>query len=73
MPSKFDRVRESFSRAHTDLFGNQDRYVAEFYNYSQGDYNPDTGDIEGETKSLIGSANVEIVPPAQDSSISIVD
>jgi len=69
--NKHDLTRAAFNRVHGDLFGQEARYVAEFYNYSAGDYNPDTGQLEGETKSLTGSANVETVPPAQDSTISI--
>jgi len=68
--SKWDSVRGSFSRAHGDLFGDT-RYIGELFNYSSGTYNPDTGDIEGENKSSIGTANVEIVPPAQDSTVDL--
>jgi len=67
--SKWDRVRGSMARAHNDLFDS--RYEVTFYNYSAGDYNPDTGQLENETKSSIGSATVEIVPPAQDSTIDL--
>jgi len=67
--SKWDMVRDSFERAHADLFDS--RYEVTFYNYSAGDYNPDTGQLENETKSSIGSATVEIVPPAQDTTIDL--
>jgi len=66
--SQWDRVRSSFNRAHTDLF-EQTRYSAEFYNYTGGSYNPDSGDREGESRNNIGSATVEVVPPAQDSTV----
>lgn len=67
--SKWNLVRESMERAHEDLF-ETDRYSCEFYNYDGGDYNPDTGQIENDTRSSIGTVDVEIVPPSQDSSIN---
>lgn len=67
--SQWDRVRSSFNRAHSNLF--DDRYSATFYNQSEGSYNPDTGDIEGQTRTSIGTDNVEIVPPAQDSTVDL--
>jgi len=47
------------------------RYTAEFFNYSQGTWDPDADEMTGETRSSIGTANVEIVPPAQDSTIDL--
>lgn len=70
MSDQWDMVRGSFERAHNDLFGNQDRYLADFFNYSSGSYNPDEGEIEGETRSAFASnITVEIVPPGQDSTV----
>ncbi len=68
MPSKWNRVRGSLGRAHDDLFEDTE-YQAEFYNHSGGSYNPDTGQIEGDTRSKIGSTTVELVPPAMDTTV----
>lgn len=68
--SKWNRVRDSFKRAHSDLF-ETNRYSAEFFNHTTGTYNPDTGDMEGQTRSSIGSTHVEIVPPAMDSTVDV--
>lgn len=67
--TQLDRVRSSFSRAHDNLF--DDRYSAEFFNYSAGSYDPDTGEMTGQTRSSFGSEIVEIVPPAQDSTVDL--
>jgi len=66
----FSRVRRTFERAHGDLFTGE-RYQAEFFNYSAGSYNPDTGDIEGSTRSSIGTEDVEYVPPSIDTSVRV--
>jgi len=66
----FDRVRRTFERAHGDLFTGS-RYQAEFYDYSGGTYNPDTGDIEGSTRSSIGTEDVEYIPPSIDTSVRV--
>lgn len=68
MANKWDAVAESFERAHNDLFS-QATYTAEFFNYSTGTYDPDTGEIDGQTRSSIGSIQVEVVPPSMDTSI----
>lgn len=67
MSDKWTRVRDSFSRAHDDLYSS--KHAAEFFNHSQGSYDPDTGKMTGETRSSIGSIDVEIVPPAIDSTV----
>jgi len=64
---KLDRVRGAIERAHSDLYDNE--YTAEFYTHSGGSYNPDTGQIEGDTRSKIGSTTVELVPPAMDTTV----
>jgi len=66
--SKWDRVRDSFDRAHSDLFDS--RYAAEFINYNSDSWDPDADEMT-ETKTSLGTANVEIVPPAQDSTIDL--
>lgn len=67
--SKFDRVRSSFSRAHDGLFDGQSRYEVTLYNYDSGSYDPNTGEVTGESRTNIGSADIEIVPPAIDSTV----
>lgn len=66
--SKWVQVRNSFSRVHDDLFETA-RYSCEFFNYSGGSYDPDTGQVGGESRTSIGSTTVEIVPPAIDSTV----
>lgn len=56
------------ARAHDDLFETA-RYTASFFNYSTGTYDPDSDEMTGQTRSQIGSANVEIVPPGQDTTV----
>lgn len=68
--SKWDQVRSSYSRAHNDLFETS-RYDAEFFNYSSGSYDPNTGEMSGQTRSSIGTVNVEIVPPGQDTTVDV--
>jgi len=65
-----DTHRQTFERLHGALFS-QSRYEAEFFNYSAGTWDPDNDEMTGETKSSIGSTTVEIVPPAQDSTIDL--
>jgi len=62
--------RRAFDRVHDDLFSG-DRYQAEFFNYSGGSYDPNEGEITGESRSQIGQEKVEIVPPGQDSSVDV--
>jgi len=66
--SKWNGVRDSFERAHRDLFEGA-RYSGEFFNYSQGTRDPDADEITGQTRSSIGTMQVELVPPSQDSTI----
>lgn len=58
-------------RLHTDLFAQDSRYSAEFYNYSAGSYNPDTGEVEGETRGTVATTNVELVPPRMDTTVDV--
>lgn len=68
--SQWDRVRSTFERVHADLFEGT-RYQAEFFNYSGGSYDPDDGHIEGESRTSIGTEDVEIVPPSIDTSVRV--
>jgi len=65
--SKWYGVRSTFKRAHEDLF--EPNYTVEFFNYSGGDWSPDDDEFTGESRDSIGTANVEIVPPAIDSTV----
>jgi len=67
--SKWDSVRQSFERAHNDLFDST-RYDAEFFNYTDGEWVPEDDEFTGETRTSIGSTNVELVPPAIDSTVN---
>lgn len=67
MPSKWDRVKDSFSRAHADLFTAD--YEAEFINTSLGTRDNATDSFSGETETSIGTIEVEIVPPAMDTTV----
>jgi hypothetical protein len=58
-------VRSGFRRAHNDLF--EPNYSAEFFDYTAGTY--DSGDITGQNRESVGTENVEIVPPATDTTI----
>lgn len=68
--TEWNRVRRSFDRAHYSLFSGS-RYTAEFFNYSQGTWDPDNDEFTGENRNSIGTAQIEIVPPAQDSTIEV--
>ena len=68
MPSKWDRVKDSFSRAHADLFTAD--YEAEFINTSLGTRDNATDSFTGETETSLGTIEVEIVPPAMDTTVS---
>jgi hypothetical protein len=68
MTNKWDAV--PFERAHEDLFF-QPEYDVTFHNYSGGSYDPDTGRVTGETRSQVGSENVEITTPSIDDNIRI--
>lgn len=65
MTSKWDQVRGSFRRAHDDLF--EPNYTATFYSYSSGVI--ERGEVTGRERQTIGAHNVEIVPPATDTTI----
>jgi len=67
--SKWNDFRSTVGRIHDDLFDS--RFSAEFFNYSAGTWDPDNDEMTGETRSSIGTANAEIVPPAQDSTIDL--
>lgn len=65
-----DTHRRAFRRAHDDLFSG-DTYNAEFFNYSGGTWDPDADEITGESRSSIGTKQVEIVPPAMDTTVDV--
>jgi len=67
--SKWDRFRGSVERVHEDLF--ESEFTATFYNYSGGSYDPNEGKITGESRTQVGTENVEIVPPAIDSTVRV--
>jgi len=67
MPSKWDRVKDSFGRAHADLFSAD--YEAEFVNTSLGTRDNATDSFSGETETSLGTIEVEIVPPAMDTTV----
>jgi len=66
--SQWDQVRDSFDRAHSDLFEGR-RYSAEFFNISQGTRSNLNDDYSGESRVSIGTIQVEMVPPAIDSTV----
>jgi len=66
----YDTHRRAFDRAHDDLFPG-DRYDVAFYNYNSGSYDPDTGEMTGQSRSSIATTNIELVPPAMDTTVSI--
>lgn len=59
-----------FDRKHTDLFGDN-VYDATFYNYSGGSYDPDEGQITGESRSSFATIQVEYVTPGMDTSVDV--
>lgn len=64
-----NRHQRVFARKHNDLFG-ESEYDCDFYNYSSGSYDPDTGEMSGQTRSSFATGvQVEIVPPGQDSTV----
>jgi hypothetical protein len=70
MSDKWDRFQDTVERQHDNLFG-QSEYTATFYNYSGGSYDPNEGEITGETRTKIGDIQAEIVPPAIDSTVRV--
>lgn len=69
MSSKWDGVRRALDRAHGDLFANQSRYEATFYSYDPGSYDPNSGEMTGDTRQQIDTAYVERVPPSIDTTV----
>jgi hypothetical protein len=68
MANKWDRVHSSFDRAHSDLFS-LDTYAATFFNISQGTRDNLNDEYTGESRNSIGTIQVELVPPAIDSTV----
>jgi len=65
---KWERVEQSFDRAHSDLFSASD-YTAEFFNTTQGTRDNLTDTYSGETRESIGTIQIEVVPPAMDTTV----
>lgn len=66
--SKWNQVRGSLTRAHNDLF--DATYTADFYEHTGGSYDPNEGEITGETRGAIATGiAVEIVPPGMDTTV----
>lgn len=68
MTSQNDMLRGTLDRVHNDVFSGG-RYAASFYNYNGGSWDPDADEVTGETRDLVGSVSVELVPPGMDSTI----
>jgi len=68
--NQLDRARQRLSRVHDELFPGE-RQEAEFFNYDAGTWNPDADEITGQGRTSIGTVTVEIVPPAQDTSVDV--
>lgn len=71
--TKWDSVRRSFDRAHSDLFSRSE-YQATFYNYpdpTTGDYDPNTGEIDEGSRSQFAQFHVEFVPPGMDTTVDV--
>jgi len=69
MPGKWDSVRTSMERTHSDLYS--DGYTATFYNYTGGSYDPAEGEITGRSRSKTDTVDVELVPPEIDSTVDV--
>jgi hypothetical protein len=63
-----DRFRQAAERAHNRAY-DTDEYFAEFFNYSEGSYDPDTGQMVNQSRSKFGDAQVELVAPAMDTTV----
>jgi hypothetical protein len=70
MTDQHDRFRQRLALRHGELFSGT-RYEAEFFNYSGGAYDPDEGEITGESRTSIGTAQVELVPPGMDTTVDV--
>lgn len=70
MTTQNERFRETVERLHDGLFDGT-RYQAEFFNHSGGSYNPSKGEITGESRTSIGTAQVELVPPGMDTTVDV--
>lgn len=65
---KWSGFQRSVERAHNDLYS-QATYSAEFFNISKGTRDNLNDEYTGETRDSIGTIQVEIVPPAIDSTV----
>lgn len=64
------RHQRVFERKHNDLYESS-AFTAEFYNYTKGQYDPNTGEMTLQTRdsSPFATVQVEIVPPAMDTTV----
>jgi len=67
MPTKWDSFRSSVKRLGEDF----DFPTATFYNYTTGTYDPDSGDMSGQTRTEVATETVEYVPPTMDTTVDV--
>lgn len=66
-----NRHQRVLHRQHNRLFGGSE-YDADFYNYSDGSYDPSTGEMTGQSRSSFATGvQVEIVTPGIDSTVDV--
>jgi len=70
MPTKWDSFQSAVERAHDDLFFSSE-YTATFYNRDSGSYDPDSGTMENQSRSELATFDVEVVPPAMDTTVDV--
>jgi hypothetical protein len=68
MTSQWDRYSDRLALEHRTSW---DFPRATFFNYTTGEYDPDTGDMTGQDRELIGELDVELLPPQADSSVEV--
>jgi len=68
MTSKFDMFRAAGKREHTTTL---EFFTATFYNRAGGSYDPDEGRMINQTRNELASFDVELVPPAMDTTVSV--
>lgn len=66
MTTQWERYSERLALEHRTSW---EFPIATFYNYSEGTYDPDEGEMTGQTRSSIGEYDVELLPPQADSSV----
>lgn len=68
MPSQWDRFEQTIAREQDTGF---DFPSATFYNYTTGTYDPDSGDMSGQTRTEVATETVEYVPPTIDTTVDV--